>query len=64
MEKEKKTTDDEGKTFSMDTEFICVQDCWQNNTRYRKGDILTGKKCPPWFITNTKANNADRKEEK
>ncbi len=45
----KKTTPDEGKAFEKDTVFVCVQDCYQNRTRYRKGDEITGKQCPPYF---------------
>ena len=45
-----KTTSDEGKTFDKDTVFVCVQDCYQNGTRYRKGDEVTGKKCLPYFV--------------
>ena len=45
----KKTTTDDGKTFDKDTVFVCVQDTWQNMTRYRRGDVITGRTCPPWF---------------
>jgi hypothetical protein len=45
-----KTTPDEGKTFKENTLFLCVQDCWQNNTRYRRGDELSGRTCPPFFV--------------
>jgi len=44
-----KTTPDEGKTFEKNTVFVCVQDCFQDGTRYRPGDIVTGKTCPAWF---------------
>ena len=46
----KKTTPDEGKTFEKDTVFVCVQDCYQSQRRFRKGDELAGKKCPPFFV--------------
>ena len=45
----KKTTPDEGKTFDKDMVFVCVQDCYQDGTRYRRGDTVKGTKCPPWF---------------
>ena len=30
--------------------YICVQDCWQNKTRYRRGDIITAAECPRYFV--------------
>jgi hypothetical protein len=45
----KKTTPDEGKTFDKDTLFVCARDCFINGVRYRPGDELAGKKCPPFF---------------
>jgi len=51
----KKTTPDEGKTFDKDAAFVCVQDCWQGNRRYRRGDEVAGRKCPPWFIVKPAA---------
>ena len=50
----KKTTPDEGKTFEKDTVFVCVQDCYQQMIRYRKGAEFTGKKCPPHFVLKAK----------
>jgi hypothetical protein len=44
-----KTTPDEGKTFDRDMEFECVQDCYQDQIRYRQGSVITGRKCPPHF---------------
>jgi hypothetical protein len=49
LKPDKKTTPDEGKTFDKDTVCVCVQNCYQNGTRYRGGDTVTGRKCPPWF---------------
>jgi hypothetical protein len=45
----KKTTPDEGREFGEGAVFECVQDCWQGGARYRRGDTLAGRKCPPWF---------------
>ena len=50
----KKTTPDEGKSYDKETVFVCVQDCWQNNTRYFKGDTIKGNKCPAWFVAAQK----------
>ena len=61
MEERNKTTPDEGKTFDKETVFECVQDCWQHNTRYRRGDAVTGKTCPPWFIV--KKETAEEEKE-
>jgi hypothetical protein len=51
----KKTTPDEGKTFDKDTEFVCEADCIFNKRRYRRGDTVTGRKCPPWFSVKPEA---------
>ena len=45
-----KTTPDEGKTFDKETVFVCVCDCIYNKGRYRKGNEMPGKICPPHFI--------------
>ena len=45
-----KTTPDEGKTFDKDTVFECVTECKSSDgVRYRRGDKLVGRKCPPHF---------------
>jgi len=46
----KKTTPDEGKTFEKETTFVCIEDCYQNMTRYIKGHEIMGRKCPPHFM--------------
>jgi hypothetical protein len=53
----KKTTPDEGKTFDEDTVFVCVTDCFHNMIRYRRGDVLTARKCPPHFAVKPKGDN-------
>jgi hypothetical protein len=55
----KKTTPDEGKTFDRDMEFECVQDCYLDMARWRKGAVRTGRKCPPFFIAHGKAPETD-----
>jgi len=40
---------DEGKTFDKDAVFVCVEDCWQKSTLYRRGDRVVGRKCPSHF---------------
>ena len=58
----KKTTPDEGKTFEADTVFVCVQDCFQNGRRYHRGDAVTGKKCPPWFVVKASEDSEEELE--
>jgi len=55
-----KTTPDEGKNFKDNTVFVCVQDCFQHGTRYRPGDTVTGKKCPPWFEVRKDKEEEDK----
>ena len=57
----KKTTPDEGKTFDKDTAFVCVQDCYVSRTRYRRGDTLAGRKCPPYFKVKPEAEEKKKK---
>ena len=40
-------------TFDKETVFVCLQDCWQNMNRYRRGDTLTGRICPPHFAVQS-----------
>jgi ABC-type uncharacterized transport system substrate-binding protein len=46
--KEEKKTDEE-KEYPENTVFVCVEDCYFNKIRYRKGNTITGKKCPEHF---------------
>lgn len=48
-------TRDVKKTTPNETVFVCVRDCWLHKTRYRKGDELAGKACPPHFMAKTEA---------
>lgn len=52
---QKKTTPDEGKSFDKDTVFVCVQECFQQGIRYHKGQKITGRKCPAYFVVDSEA---------
>jgi hypothetical protein len=53
-----KTTPDEGKTFDKDMEFECVQDCYLDMVRWRKGAVRVGRECPPFFEVRGQAPEA------
>jgi len=48
--KNKNEKEKEGKTFDKDTVFQCDTDCWQDGSYYSRGDLVTGRKCPPHFV--------------
>lgn len=62
----KKTTPDEGKAFEKDTIFVCTGDCFRRGVRYRKGDEIEGRTCPPWFRVkpDVKPGETNRKDNK
>ena len=46
-----------------DVVYVCVEDCWHNKTRFRRGDILTdaqtGGECPPHFEVKEDAEEGE-----
>jgi len=30
--------------------YRCETDCWSDGNRWRRGDLIVAKKCPPHFV--------------